>query len=439
MSFVSVNAIKEGERQRTLYKNIEELAESIKRHGIIQPIVVDEDMNLIAGGRRLRAAKKAELKIVPVVVRENITPLEKEELELEENLQRVDLSWDEECDAKKKIDKIKKQLHGERRSAKDTEGWSMRKTAELLGETIGSTSQDIALADAMEIMPELRKCKTKTDAQKMFAKVLESASIRSMIKQKDEQKTAYFRHAEHHYLIGDAKIGLAACNQTQCRLAIVDPPYAVGLDKNKKVSTVVSSSGQENLDNYQEVDLPTYTELCTTISQELYRVLADNAWVVWWFGIQHYHLTYDILINAGFEVDPIPNIWTKTGSTGQTHKFDYQLGRTYEMFFACRKGTPALAKRGRANVFDFKPVPSQKKIHPTEKPIDLCLEILDTYLFPGSLAIVPFLGSGVDLRALYMRGSTGFGWDLDQNNELKNKFLAKVLVDEEKGLYGKQS
>lgn len=73
---------------------LEELAESIKQHGIIQPIIVTpkgEQYRIVAGERRFRAASLAGLKTVPVIIR-NHKELEELELALVENVQRVDLS-----------------------------------------------------------------------------------------------------------------------------------------------------------------------------------------------------------------------------------------------------------------------------------------------------------------------------------------------------------
>ncbi len=74
---------------------ITELAESIKLYGIIQPLVVTplehNKYEIVAGERRWRAAKKAGLERVPVIIRSTKTQ-EKLEIALIENVQRVDLS-----------------------------------------------------------------------------------------------------------------------------------------------------------------------------------------------------------------------------------------------------------------------------------------------------------------------------------------------------------
>jgi ParB family chromosome partitioning protein len=81
---------------------IEDLAASIRAQGIVQPLVVTlegEDYAIIAGERRWRAARKAGLEHVPVVVRQVADDRELLELALVENLQRSDLNPIEEAEA----------------------------------------------------------------------------------------------------------------------------------------------------------------------------------------------------------------------------------------------------------------------------------------------------------------------------------------------------
>lgn len=78
-----------------------QLAESIKQHGVIQPIIVKKDNNIftiIAGERRWRAAKLAGLNTIPALVKD-FTELQVMEVALIENLQREDLNPIEEANA----------------------------------------------------------------------------------------------------------------------------------------------------------------------------------------------------------------------------------------------------------------------------------------------------------------------------------------------------
>ncbi len=82
---------------------LDELAESIRMQGIVQPLVVtpekDGTYSIVAGERRFRAAQRAGLTEVPVVVRPDLDDRSRLELALVENLQRADLNPLEEAEA----------------------------------------------------------------------------------------------------------------------------------------------------------------------------------------------------------------------------------------------------------------------------------------------------------------------------------------------------
>ena len=105
---VKINEIepnKEQPRRRFGEEKLIQLSDSIKKHGVIQPLVVQKQewgYQIIAGERRWRAARMAGLKEVPVVVK-NFTPKEVLEISLIENLQREDLNPIEEATAYKKL------------------------------------------------------------------------------------------------------------------------------------------------------------------------------------------------------------------------------------------------------------------------------------------------------------------------------------------------
>lgn len=121
------------------------LAESIRRHGLLQPIVVRRlgvGYELIAGERRLRAAKRAGLSSVPVVIRE--TALEERlELALIENVQRENLTPLEEAEAYRQLI--------------DAHGFTQEEVAERVGKSrpaITNTLRLLALPDAVKAQLE---------------------------------------------------------------------------------------------------------------------------------------------------------------------------------------------------------------------------------------------------------------------------------------------
>ncbi len=85
---------------------LNELAESIRQHGVISPILVvkkDDHYEIIAGERRWRAAHKAELREIPAIVKEDLTKQELDEISLIENIQRENLNPIEEAQAYKQL------------------------------------------------------------------------------------------------------------------------------------------------------------------------------------------------------------------------------------------------------------------------------------------------------------------------------------------------
>lgn len=105
---VEINQVEPGPgqpRKNFDKEKIDALAESIKEHGIIQPLIVTREENryyIIAGERRWRAAKAAGFKTIPVIER-NATTKEVLELALVENIQREDLNPIEEAEAYAKL------------------------------------------------------------------------------------------------------------------------------------------------------------------------------------------------------------------------------------------------------------------------------------------------------------------------------------------------
>lgn len=107
-TFVKVTQVEpnNGQPRRNFNEDsLQELADSIKQHGIIEPLIVQKKGNvykIIAGERRWRAARIAGLKEIPVILKE-YTDQEVFEIALIENIQREDLNPIEEALAYKKL------------------------------------------------------------------------------------------------------------------------------------------------------------------------------------------------------------------------------------------------------------------------------------------------------------------------------------------------
>lgn len=107
-TFVDINLVEPNREQPRKHFDedaLQELADSIKQYGLIQPILVQDRKTyyeIIAGERRWRASKMAGLKKVPVIIR-NLSEQEIVEISLIENIQREDLNPIEEAQAYKRL------------------------------------------------------------------------------------------------------------------------------------------------------------------------------------------------------------------------------------------------------------------------------------------------------------------------------------------------
>ena len=103
---VPIEKIKVKKRIRKDLGDIAGLADSMKRYGQISPILITKKNDLIAGGRRLEAARSLGWTNINAVIAEIPDELSKLEYELEENIQRRDFSQAEIQEAFQKIERL---------------------------------------------------------------------------------------------------------------------------------------------------------------------------------------------------------------------------------------------------------------------------------------------------------------------------------------------
>ena len=470
LRFVPVDDIIIGDRFRKDYK-LEDLEESVRDKGVIQPITINQNYYLLAGGRRLAAAKKVGLPVIPALIREVSDEIDAREIELLENVQREDLTWQERTLLTKNIDDLYTTKYGVR-SAGVGQGWSGRKTAELLSRSHGSVQRTLALAEGMSLIPDIALCKTENEAFKMLRSIEESVLVKHLRKEQDTTleghediddeefqeklagiddeaerlkvtqerfRTSRIFAAQSNFRVGNAfteldeLCELYKTQESALRFLEVDPPFGISLKEQKKRTNKDAPSA---LDKYEEVPADGYVDFLNKLCPLLYGIANKNCWMVFWYGPTWTGEVRNALEAASWAVDHIPAVWVKgeeeSEGSGQTGSPERYLARATEFFYVCRKGLPLLAKEGRTNVFSYKPVPPSKKYHPTQKPLELYQELLNTFAFPGSVMCSPFLGSGAALRAAYLHGLVGLGWDLNEKN--KDRFLISVEDDIDKQL-----
>jgi site-specific DNA-methyltransferase (adenine-specific) len=379
------------DRQRKTYTKagIDSLAVSLSTNGQINPLAVNREsdgtLTLLAGERRLIAAKQLNWTEIEVTEFADLNELQREEIELDENLQRENLPWQEEVAAKRRIWEIRAKLYGE----------TVKEVAEHVGMSHGSLWEDARLAQVMEEVPELKLSKNKTQAMsklrllKRRMALEELASRGSVVPVGGEDYSGRVHQGDCVEIMKEWPNGIIHC-------VITDPPYGIDLGEGqtKKSSNHPTIYADDHYDIMEVVALA---------AREAYRLLVDNSHAYFWFDIKAYSSVFKLLTDVGFTVDPIPLVWTKN-VPGQANHPDSRWASGYEACFFCRKGQRAMLKQGQSNVLHYDVVPSGKKIHPVEKPTNLLRQLIETSTVPGEVILDMFGGSGSTAEAAIQMG-----------------------------------
>ncbi len=293
---VPLNKITVGPRYRKDMGDMQEFVASIKEHGILQPITIDSNYLLVTGGRRYAGAKQAGLSTIPCLIRKITGKLNYLELELLENKQRKDMTWQEQARLEKDIFELR---------LKEDPNWSLRKQEELTDASKASIQRRIELARAIDLVPGLAVNPSAEQAWKQYTRLQEDVVVESLAQNAKGKYKELERFASDHYNIGDAFAGVKSLNPGVYHFAEVDPPYAIELEKRKARNKV------SNTKVYREVAEEDYGQFCKDMARLVYRALRPNSFCVWWYAAEWDAVVKELLEEAGFAVSPIPAIWYK--------------------------------------------------------------------------------------------------------------------------------
>ena len=380
---VKIADIQIGHRIRKAYGDISSLATSIQKFGLLHPICIDKSKHLIAGERRLKAHIKLGRKEIEVKYFEDLPEYERKEIELEENIQRESLTWQEEIDAKLALHELKQAAEGKPMQKSGAPGWGIKDTAVVLDESVGTVSMDLQLAEAMRMFPSLKKEKNKSTAFKKYKNMQEGFLRAEMNRRRGKDVIPNIIHGD---CVAETKKMEDGCFD----MILADFPFGVDVKK----SAGLGKRGKEAID-YDDTPYNAL-ELLRKASKELYRVLKDNRHAMFFFAMDNYTPVKKVLEEAGFIVENMPLIWNKTsGSSAATGD---NFPAAYEPIFWCRKGRRKL-NTTICNVLTYSRVPPKKKQHPNEKPVPLLVALIEACTFPEEVVYDPVAGGGSALEA----------------------------------------
>jgi site-specific DNA-methyltransferase (adenine-specific) len=378
-----LEAIDTKDRIRADMGDIDALASSIQAVGLIQPIILSRQNRLIAGERRLRALRKLGLKEllhgIHFIYNDEENELQLKAMEVEENVKRKQLSWQEEVLAKKRLLDIMVQIHGVARAGPPSRsdaigitspGFGINKLAALLGESNAQTSKDIELAELIVSAPMLGRAETKEAARRQA--VLAVAVATSLQQQAQQPKAE--GEARWKLYEGDFINNVNSIDSNSVDLVIVDPPYGedvqgMGANSKELLAKPFADSKGETITTLRELAMSSY------------RVLRNDRFAFIFFGFTVYLPLVEALEQAGFVVDITPLVWAKNNVINTSPYTRY--GRSYEPILVARKGEPKLIRPSQRDVIQLNTVtvrtPTEQKLYQAQKPVELIEKfILDT-------------------------------------------------------------
>jgi ParB family chromosome partitioning protein len=370
------------DRQRRVLTDIDDLADSIARLGLINPITIDHNNILIAGERRLEACRRLGWTHITAQFFEDLSPTQRVLIELEENIKRKDISWQEHTAAIAKYHELRKA---------EEPAWDERKTAQAIGMSFQNVNKHIKVARELT-SPLVKGAATFTTA-------VERAQT---VARKRDDLIHTIAPCDNTYspiIVADF-IKWSAEPKEKFNFIHCDFPY--GIDAHE--------SGQ-NPSVYKD-DAETYLRLFKALSVNLDNFCAPDAHIIFWFAASQYCNTWEMLkLLSGFKFDEAPLIWHKSDGKGIVPDPYRRPRRVYEMAFFGWRGD-AKINAVRDNVFS---APTERERHPHEKSQQMLEHFFEMFVDEHTRLLDPTVGSGSSLRAGLATGAARvFGIDANE-------------------------
>lgn len=364
-------------RQRRAFDETahQNLQASIRSKGLLHPIVLRtiEHPILVAGERRLRALKALDWQKIPITYLGDLSEIAYEEAELEENVLRLDLSWQEKAQAIDRLHKLR-QMQNPAQTDKETVEEILGRTA-LPGQSTVLIRDNQILASYLED-PDVAGANSKRDAMKV---------IKRKVAAKDRERlsrAASAMHNKHNHILGDCREELLELPDNTYSCIITDSPYGIGADTFGDQSAV----GHQYVDNKEHA-----FSIYAAILAEGFRITKAQAHLYMFFDIRYFQELSHLADHCGWYVWQTPLIWQKRNNQGMLPRPEHGPRRTYECIMYCIKGDKKVTEV-QPDVIDIPAIHAPE--HAAAKPAELYANLLNRSCLPGDHVIDPCAGSG---------------------------------------------
>lgn len=452
-------------RQRTsLDKDIEQLAEQIDRAGLINPIVIHEDGRLVAGERRLEAHKRLQRREIRCTIFERMSEHDAYLIELQENLARRALAWQDEVAAVASYHNMKRELSAE---------WNTRATAQDIG--LGETAikmrlsisnfiadPDVSACQTMQgafnllkgraeraqaaaqnrgfqiaaVLPSLPPAGNKEERTAAIASLMASGDLETITTQESdpfaileagalakeslERQAAIEADDLSPVITGDFLEWVADYDGPKFDVLHVDFPYGKGY---KGANT--RKTGRAHIAPRYADEEDVHWDLLEGLLQHQDKVAYPIAHIIYWFDMAFYQSIIDSFTAAGWKLaQPFPLIWAKPYE-GVAADPKRRPRHCYETALLFSRGDRKLTKLDQ----DFYVGRTDEKLHINQKPMDMLKHFLSLVVDEHTAVLDPTCGSGSALAAARDLGAARIlGLELDASNAEVARFVVNRSV-----------
>lgn len=330
---------------------VDKIAGSISEFGFDQPIVVDGDGIIIKGHGRLMAAKKLQLKEVPVLVRTDLTPAQVKAARIADN-RVAESEWDEELLKIELLD-LKQNDFDLRLTGFDDEelGRFLVEDKTEVGEDVEDAEETLSKADELQQKWHVNECEI-------------------------------FVCGDHRILCGDCQDRelVKRLLDKKPDLMLTDPPYGVQRDQGFGGADGFAGKGKpiprRQYSDEWDSERP---------SAETFSALLELA-------------TESIIFGGNFFADLLPM---------STHWLVWDKHQTMPTFGDCELAWTSIGRKSvKKYDLEFNGLIGKEgeRFHPTQKPIKLFVQIINDYTDAGDVVFDPYSGSGTTLLAAEQTG-----------------------------------
>lgn len=429
---ISLSDIDASDRLRELTPDVmkyieESLAPSIAEHGLIQPVVLDSEKRLVAGGCRYTAFKLLQYEKIPYVTRSKLSASDAVLLELEENLRRKQMRWQEITLGIYSAHK-KKKTEASRVQAK----WGVRQTGALLGQSHAAVADALVVAERLiagdtEVLeaPTFEKAwqvllnRKQEEAMKALAKksgqpIIFSTAARASgpVTEESEPTSAVLsgqlpgqnKQVVKPEISGAAQEQVAIIDlkdivvHTDCHSwfaaqapetidhIFTDIPYGIDMDNIDDLEGLEVTKDEHDVEENISQMKP--------FLEGAWKVLREHAYCCFYYAPEHHNYLQDLAKEIGFGVQPWPNLWIK--SHGIKNKHPHRtFGKSFDPIMVLWKGQPNLRKaHNRCEYTADGMMEKRMQKHPFAKPFEVNKWMLEAIAFPGQTILDPYAGCG---------------------------------------------